>query len=424
MRVVDQGMRRHTLFVLGGLALALSCTDKDTTGGDTGTTAPAGPCADGGWGAIADPEGAVHVRADGSDDGDGSVDAPVATLDAGLALSRAGGTRPIAVGPGTFDAALVLTDDSGDGASDDGLVLQGCGSAETVLTGDATDSLIRGVDVQDLVLAGLGFDGGRRTLWLRAGTTAVVDDLALTGATRLGLVIDGSSTLVDATALTIADTVAETLSSGASMGYGVSVDGGTLALRDSTISGSTGVGILATFANLELDGVTVSDTLAGDDGTLGRGVQLQELSQGVLTSVTLTDHVDAALFATRAVDLQVQDLVITTVAAGVVPGHSDTTGDGLVVTQGADGDSDPADFTASLHGVSIASTDRAAVVLDGVTADLDDHTHTDNGLVIDGSSTLTQGDTVVTGSVASASLDADSELALNHQVVELDDYLD
>lgn len=417
-------MRSGTWTLAAGLVFTAGCSDGDATG-DSAVTAVVGPCAGGGWGAIGDPDAAIHVRSDGSDEtGDGSLSAPYATLGAGLAASRAAGASPVAVGPGSFQAGLVLSDDSGDGSSDDGLALEGCGATETTLTGDDSDSLIRVVGVQELRLAGLGLEGGRRTLWLRAGTIAGIEDLSLTGATRLGLVVDGSSTLVDAERLTVTDTLPETLSSGASMGYGISVDGGSLVLRDGVVDGSTGVGILAAFATLDLAGVQVNGTLAGADGTLGRGVQLQELSLGLIADTSLRDNQDAALFATRAVDLQVTGLTVETVAAGLVPGQSDTTGDGIVVTQGAAGDSDPADFTATLHDCLIDGTARAAVLLDGVTADLEAHTHQDNGLVVDGSSTISQGETVLSGSVAAAVVDADSELLINHQAVELDDYTD
>jgi hypothetical protein len=170
--------------------------------------------------------------------------------------------------------------------------------------------------------------------------------------------------------------------------------------------------------------VTVSGTLAGADGHLGRGVQLQDLSLGVVSGGLLSDNVDAGLFATRAVDLQVQDLVIERTVAGVVPGSLDATGDGIVVTQGAAGDGDPADFTASLLRCLIDGTDRAAVLLDGVTAEVADLTHLNNGLVVEGSSTFTQGGAEISGNTPSESLIGDDALGLNHQIVELDTYQD
>src|SRR5687768_14614471 len=102
------------------LALIAACAKApdESDSGETETADPdtadrSGPCAGGGWGLITDPD-AVHVRSDGSDGGTGTVDAPLATLDAALEAVRAGGPRRIAIGPGTYATSLSLLHDRGD----------------------------------------------------------------------------------------------------------------------------------------------------------------------------------------------------------------------------------------------------------------------------------------------------------------------
>ncbi len=403
----------------------VGCTEGGT-GTDTGLLGLAGPCENEGWGQVLSPQDAVHVRADGDDEtGDGSLEAPFATLDAALAASRiVEPASPIAIGPGRFDATLSLSDDSGEGVSDDGLSLEGCGPSETTLAGDQANAVVLAVDIQDLRIAGLRIEDGRRALWFRAGSIVAIQDVEVQSSQRLGIVVEGSSTLVDMNEVYVRDTVPENLSSGGSMGYGVSVDGGALTMRGGGVYGSTGVGILAAFASLELEDVTVSGTRAIVDGSLGRGVQLQELSLGVISGGTISENLDAGLFVSRAVDLQVDGLHVEQVAAGVVPGSAQTTGDGIVLTAGVDGSGSPADFTAFLRNVVIDGTDRAAVLLDGVTAEVTDHTHLNNGLVVEGSSTFTQQGAQVSGNVGTEDLADNAGLLLNHELVELDTYLD
>jgi len=400
----------------------LACSGDGTSGPDSGTSASLGPCAENTWGEITSPPDAIHVRADGSDDGDGSELAPFGTLEAALEATRAaGGGASIAVGPGTFDATLVLVDDSGDGTSDDGLSLEGCGTDETTLQGSSSASVIRASGIQDLRIAGLRIEGGRRSLLFQGGTEATLSAVEVQGGRRVGLVVAGSSTLVELDGVELRDTEPEVLTGGGSMGYGLSVDSGTVTMEGGGIWGSTGVGVLAVRAHVDLREVTIADTLPGADGLLGRGVQLQELAFGSLSGGTLSGNVDAGIFATQAIDLIVDGTLIEATAAGGLPNGEGTTGDGVVVTQGATRDYDPSEFTATLHGLTISGTDRAAVVLDGVTADLADHDHQDNGLVVAGSSTFTQGGAVITGNVADHTLEADTELALNHVAVTLDD---
>lgn len=405
------------------LLLIASCTkdpgETDTDPPDTDDTddtgVDAGPCASG-WGAITDTD-AVHVRADGDDAGDGTIDAPVATLDAALVIVRAGGPKRIAVGPGTFPTSLSLAHDLGAGVSDDGLAIQGCSPEETTFeASDPEAPVLKATAVEGLTLAGFATSGGRRAIWLWQGADVAMSDVTIRGAERLGLCMDGSITALTAENLSVTDTVSDD----GAFGYGISVQGSTIAMTGGEVSGSQGVGIFADFAVVDLDGVTVSGTTADTDGRFGRGVQLQGLTAGTLTNLVLSDNRDAALYASQALDTTVSGLTISSTSAITLDSGS-TTGDGIVITQGDAGE-DPATYQVTVEDNHIAGSSRAAIVLEGVTAAVSGNVATDNGYSVDGTSIVAQDGAVVSGS--DAVFVTTSALEVEHTALVVDPLLD
>ncbi len=377
--------------VLGALALLVfvGCTDKtgtdtgdepvdtdtDTTDTPTDTdtdttpTAPVSPCATGTWGALPDPTTAIHVSTTGSDGAVGTWDDPLASVEAAIALSRAdGGLRAIFVGPGSFDAALNLAHSVED-TTDDGLGIYGCGVDETTLAAAGrTDPVVKVSGVVGFTLDGFTLSGGRRALWIWQGATAEISNLAVIGSSRSGIVIDGSDTFTSATEVEVRDTVAEASGGGTDIGYGISLQLGTLEMTGGGVYGSTGVGVLVHFGSLALDTVTIASTSSDDSGYFGRGVQLQELADGSFTDVTLTDNADAAIFALRALGTTIDGANITGTSAAQIPTTATptTTGDGIVITQG-ESNYKVESFQAEINNSTVSGSDRAGVVVDGVT---------------------------------------------------------
>ena len=371
-----------------------STTDTDPT-----TATPVSSCASGSWGALPDPAVALHVAVDGDDTNAGTWDAPLATIDAAVAASRAtGGLRAIFVGPGNFDATLNLAHSVED-TTDDGLGIYGCGVGETTLdAASRNDPVVKVSGVLNFTLDGFTLSGGRRALWIWQGATAAVSNLDITGSSRSGIVIDGSDTYTSATEVSVRDTISEASGGGSDIGYGISVQLGTLEMTGGGVYGSTGVGVLVHFGSLVMDTVAIESTASDRSGYLGRGVQLQELSDGSFTDVTLTDNADAAIFALRALGTTVQGVTIRNTGAAGIPATATgiTTGDGIVITQG-DANYKVASFQAAINDSVVSGSDRAGVIVDGVTVlSCTGNDVTGNAYPADGSpQIIVQGDAVM-----------------------------
>lgn len=411
------------------LGIGCKADPGDTDPGDTDpgdSDVPAGPCADGGWGAISDASAAIHVRADGVDTGAGDVEHPVASLATALTLARAAGLKAIAVGPGTFPASLDLEGDLGGGLSDDGFAIAGCGDDETVLEAATSRShVIRVTDAAGVRLEGFAIVGGRRSLWIWGGSTTV-QGVSVAGATRSGIMMDGSNNLTE---VTLDDVHVDGVSADTdgSFGYGIAIQDATVTLTNTDVTAATRVGILidGAFASATLDAVSVADTAVDDDGRFGRGVQVQSLSEARLAACAISGNADAGLFALQAVSLDVADSVVTGVDAATTPDGA-TTGDGLVVTQGSDYEYAASTFVASLDGNTVTAPDRAGILLAGVTVDLTDNTITGPGFAPDGFGVLSQGPVEITGDTAAVyDLEAAAAtLAVDEDLLTSDDLLE
>ena len=377
--------------VLGmGLSPLLGCS---------GGKDPVSPCADGSWGAVPDPVTAIQVRTDGVDGAEGSLDAPVATLDAALALARARSSdRTIFVGPGEFDGvALSMAHDPGDGSTDDGLVLQGCTDETTLNAANEDGPILQVTAAQGVTLAALDLVGGSRALWIWSGATVRASQMSIQGSGRLGILVNDQSTTVDLEDIAVADTVDDEAFPGVAFGLGIynaDVTGSRV-----KISGSQWAGVFlggdGVSGSLDLDACDVSGTTEAANGEYGRAVHAQDAADLTLTGCTLSNQTDAAVFALQVQAVTLSNLTVATVGDAVIPDETETSGDGLVITSddGSGLSVDPADFTATLKDNSIGDFDRAGMVVEGVTAEVDANT-TSGGLF----GKTQQGGAILTGS--------------------------
>lgn len=317
-----------------GLALALvslaGCASSDTTlpdeTGDTidttiDTGVPGAICADGTWGAIGDPTGAILVRGGGTAGGDGSVDHPVATLAQALALIDAGAAPSIAIGPGSYTANL----DFSTGA----FSVRGCSAGETTIT--AADASLPTVALHvgngdAFELEGVTLDHGHRGLVIDgSGGTVALDDVAITRATRVGLFASGANWLdfhnVD---------VVNPEPDDQGFGWGAAVVQATRLNWDTgRIDHANGFGVVLDRSPFNVDALVIDTTEALTDGTMGRGMHLQDTG-GSITGGSILHSVDTGLFALRPLGVTVMGLVIDTTEAGFA-----NTGDGMVFHDGS-----------------------------------------------------------------------------------------
>ncbi len=380
------------------LALSLWGCEGDKLG-ETGDELPVSPCADGSWGDLDSPTTAVQVRADGDDSGDGSLDAPVASLDAALALTRARSEdRTIFVGPGTYTVSdLTLESAPAAGGSDDGLVIDACSGEVTLEAGDPDAPVIRVSGAQDVSLAHLTLSGGTRSLLVWKGAKARVSSVLVKGGVIAGVVIGGHDTLVDMTDLNIQDSEGDGDGLG---GFGLGISGATVRWSRGGVSKARVAGVFidsdARDGGVTLEDLDVSGVSADSDGAYGRGIQAQDAASLTMSGCTVSDTQDAGVFVLQATSLVLEGVTVDTVSAGLVPDSEESSGDGVVITSLDDsGDVlDPDGFSATLTDTTVSGVARAAVLLEGVTATADGSALSGgtNGLVVQGDAALTGGD--------------------------------
>ncbi|MFT4974878.1 MAG: hypothetical protein ACI8S6_000761 [Myxococcota bacterium] len=263
-------------------------------------------------------------------------------------------------------------------------------------------------------MTGLGFQGGDRSVRIWQGAEVTASELEVSEPGRTGVIIVGSDTVLDLCDSTIIRPIADATEDAGEIGYGISIDRATVRLLDVTIEGATGAGIIAVGdredGNLDMERVIVRDTEATSEGTYGRGVHLQDLNIASLLMVNLENNVDTALFAKRPQELTVTSSTITLVESASIPGESDESGDGIVVT-GRKSSTDtsnpsPSAVLVALTGNTIDDVARQGILLERVEAEVGDNEVTGAISAQDGSD-ISGGDTV-------EELDEDEALLMNY----------
>ena len=103
---------------------------------------------------------------------------------------------------------------------------------------------------------------------------------------------------------------------------------------------------------------------------------------------------------------------VETTGASGIPESSSASGDGVVLTRGEE-NLDPADYVGALDGNTITGSDRAGILLDGVTVDVSANTVSDSGYEI-----VSQGPADVSGTDDCTALGDTEALELNLQPLE------
>jgi hypothetical protein len=327
-------------------------------------------------------------------DGEGTLQAPLSSLDEALAASRLGQQRMIAIAEGYFPAALELQPDDGDA----GLTLAGCGS-ETVLQGvtDETGALLPilelsglldGVTVRRLVVSG-GHRGILAHGGVGAGEPLRLEGVRIEECERTGLLVEGLHSNVELIDLEVVDTSGDD-----GLGYGVTLQAGgsawdtvdgVITIVGGSIERSTRTGLYVDHAVVDVTDLTVTDTFAVD-GETGRGVQLQNNASGSFDGLVATGNADAGIFLHMPLDVTITNSTFGETQRATIPGHEDSgpAGDGLCASPN-DPLADPSLWTVTLQNNIFVDNGRAGALVEGLTV-IDDggNTFTGNQLVGDG----------------------------------------
>jgi hypothetical protein len=434
-----------TLAIVAVAALLTACVEPEPE--------PPDPVDQGDCGAIwgdAPADGRIYVDAAAEPDGDGSLEAPFELLyvdglevDSGLEAARESGIRSIVLAPGEYAGQHVLSNDIPDWL-DSGLEIVGCGADQTSLVAvvgdDEGDDVLQpaldvsGATTADIQISDLSLVGGRRGLVIRDGAgelgAIVVERVQVLDSVRVGVLVAGFTTRAHLVDVDVGPVEPED-------GFGWGVAFQTVAnplnplaapciFDGGSVTGATEVGILADGAWLDLTDVTVIDTAPRSaDGTLGRGVQYQNRSRGLLDGLTVEGSSDAALFLHMPGRDDEPLHVVGASLHGTLPGADDA-GDGLAITQ-ADAQVTPETFLTIVDEVDFAENPRSHLLVEGVLLQVgpdnifgkgtDFPFASQAGALVEGIDGGEPGATPV-------ELGAGSELAIQSEPLSLDDLLD
>ncbi len=385
---------RAAVLVLG---LLLGCPPDDDSKDDTGDDdvwdddagdddISVGPCSGGTWGGIGDPEHALHVRVDGSDDGDGSLGAPFRTVPRAVEVSReAGQPKAIAIGPGgKWVEPVSIT------AADDGLVIEGCSHEQSEI-GAVTVDGVEGFRLADLRT------GGGSTLAIANSTSVQLQRVTVPYALHAGISVE------DSDAVTLDEVRVRSIEQGSlancqqwgNWATGVRLVGSTVDVTALDVHDGQGSGLVAVDSTLALTGASIGDIMAAGSG-IGRGIHLEDCASVILDDVTIAGDLpgveDAGIFSMGCGELTVTDCVVQD-AVGVTLPLGGTSGDGIVATPGP-APLDPTAYVVVLEDNEITEVARAGILLDGVSASLSGNTtdaefYSQNGAAVSGTDQVT-----------------------------------
>jgi Right handed beta helix region len=361
--------------------------DDDSSDDDSGDddTATAGPCPDGSWGLIDDPEHAIHVAAKlGNDAGTGTELDPLETFEAALELSRQEGQlKRIAIWPGNHASGSPILS-----SQDDGLTIEGCGAnAGLEVFPEPNLPTFRIDGAQGVRLAGLYLFGGTDAITIGGVADVELENITVYFPSCRALVVTGSGTTVYAEDVAVLS--GQECDSGA--GAGFYINGATATIVDSRVWDTRGAGFVGIAADLVVRGCNHS-MVASAVTHASRGVHLEQLSTAVIEDSRFAGTKDAGVFSMDSLSLEVRGCTIEDTMAVDIPGG--TSGDGIVVTHSG-GNPDPGDYPAILEGNEIVDSARTGIIVDGVSAEIEGTVTTDgiysqNGAITSGSDPATE----------------------------------
>ncbi len=229
-----------TRLLAGFLLVSPGCGERarDTgtvPGCDVGWLADRGECVpracgSGPWGDLEVDENTVFVDVEAKDGGDGTADAPLGSIQAGLDLAAARGGGLVAVAAGTYAETLLM------GAGHAGVELAGRCHELVVLDASGGEAGEPGIQLTlvsgEASLAGLWVKGAGG-IGVNIDTGAVIASrIRVTGAAETGLEVGGSSLFAS---LTLEDSIVEDCHLFGLNSFGTSAE---VAARDCVISGT------------------------------------------------------------------------------------------------------------------------------------------------------------------------------------------
>ncbi len=259
-------------------------------------------CGTGTWGELELDEDTVYVDIEAAEGGDGSIDAPLRGIQAGLDLAGSEGGGLVVVAAGTYPETLRLSSDHA------GVDLAGRCRELVLLDASVGDAQTAGIDIDalygDVSLSGVSVVGSswigvlvrsgmvrlarssveesatRGVAVYRGSLTApsslLVEDSRFTRNAVIGLQAWDSGAQVSLLNVEISDNVPSDAGDG---GYGIEVLGGaSLSAVDCEIAGNSGIGIIAYQPGTEVTLVhtVVRNTVPDGTGELGYGISVHD----------------------------------------------------------------------------------------------------------------------------------------------------
>jgi hypothetical protein len=266
------------------------------------------------------------------------------------------------LGPGTH-AAFALWDGWGDGP-DDALTVFGCGP-DTVVEGQSAGwTAIDVASVDDVLIAGLTVTGPGMGVLIRQGAGAggevVLSEVTVLGTDRVGIFVNGADTVARVQDFVVegVDPYLETA------GWGVVVVEAEAVLERGTVTAVHELGVLIDAApSVELVDLDVLQVDPNEEGRLGRGIQFQSGSSGLVERAQVLDVWDAGVALVTAGGVTVQGSTVEGVAAGSYDGQP--TGDGILVLGGG--------LRSTLTGNTVTGNARTGILIDSTPVDLSEN---------------------------------------------------
>ncbi len=294
-------------------------------------------CGVGTWGELPVDEATVYVDALADAGGDGSADAPLAGVQAGLDLAGSRGGGQVAVAAGTYAETLSFGTEHGGvqlaGRCQDLVILDASGAsadaAGIALSTAYGEASVSGVTVTGSsytgILAGSGYlrladlrveDGSSFGIVVRRASSMAPCSVEIEGAevvetSAVAVLVYGAGTEVTMRDVLVQDTRPDASGGG---GYGIDVfSGAVLTAERCTLIDNGSRGFVANGAGTEavLMGSVVRGTSKESDGSGGFGV---EVSEGAELRVERCQLIDNAIKGLQAVS---EDTVVTVVDSTV-----------------------------------------------------------------------------------------------------------
>ncbi len=267
-------------------------------------------CGEGPWGLIERDEDTVHVAPWGDNDGDGSEEDPFSSIQDGADEAGQEGGELVAVAAGTYPENLTL------GADHDEIQIAGRCAGLVIVDGTDQEAPTVQIERSTVDLQDLSVTGGQRGI--EASKPGLFGITAVTGRRLLlkdnyegGLVVLNAGTSVELDETTIRDT--QWVENGTT-GRGINIQGGaSLIARDLLLEDNHDIGLFMSGegTTVELERATIRSTQPESNGTGGRGLSLQLGAQITASDLLVEDNHEIGIgAASLGTEIMLDDAVI------------------------------------------------------------------------------------------------------------------